>query len=101
VTYSACTEDVCHVVKQTYRLHRQRDKDGGVAPGAGFRGLTAEAMVRRVMAGDKNGDGKLSADELDSLLKGRLAEFDVNKDGALDKDEIQKMASVLTARIKQ
>jgi hypothetical protein len=100
VVYSACTDQTCHVVKQRYVLHRERDKDGGVAPSAGFRGLTAEAMLKRVMAGDKNGDGKLTKDELNSLLQGRFEEFDLNKNSALDKDEIEKMADLMTKRIK-
>lgn len=35
VTYSACVEEACHVVKQEYVIHLRRDRDGGSARGAG------------------------------------------------------------------
>ncbi len=101
VIYSACTEKDCHVVKQSYILHRQRDKDGGSAPTAGLRGVTPEEMVKRLMARDKNGDGKLSKDELNSLFQARFKEFDLNNDGVLDKDEIEKMADILAKQRKK
>lgn len=101
VTYAACTDKDCHVVKQSYVLHRERDKDGGAAPNSGFRGQTAEAMIKRLMEGDKNADGKLSKDELNSLFQGRMAEFDLNKNGVLDKSEIEKMAEELAKRKKE
>ena len=97
VTYAACTEDVCHTVRQVYVLSRQRDRDGGRAAAAGFRVLTLEEMVKRLMTGDKNGDGKLMKEELNSIQQPRFADYDLNKDGSLDKAEIQKMAAQLTA----
>jgi hypothetical protein len=97
VAYAACTEDLCHSVKQTYVLSRHRDKDGGRAKSAGFRVLTLEQMVKRLLAGDKNGDGKLNKEELNLIQKSRFADYDVDKDGVLDKDEVQKLAEQLTA----
>lgn len=46
-------------------------------------------MVDRMMQGDKDGDGKLSADELPGRMGERmLQDGDTNGDGALDRDEI-------------
>lgn len=99
VTYVACTGDTCHEVSQVYELSRQRDRDGGRATsGGGFRGRTPEEIVKRLMEGDRNKDGKLSKDELATDLQSRFAEFDLNKDGHLDKDEVLKMAEVLRQR---
>lgn len=100
VTYAACTDDVCHIVRQTYNLSRRRDADGGRAGPAGFRVFTADQMQQRLMAGDKNGDGKLSKDELNSIQRPRFADYDLNADGVLDKEEIQKMADQLTASME-
>ncbi len=97
VAYDACTEDLCHSVKQTYVLSRQRDQDGGRAKSAGFRVLTLEQMTQRLLAGDKNGDGKLIKEELNSIQQSRFLDYDFNKDGVLEKDEIQTMAEQLTA----
>jgi hypothetical protein len=102
VTYAACTDDVCHEVRQTYVLRRQRDRDGGRATsGSGFRTRTPEENLKRLMDGDRNADGKLTKDELSSFVQPRFAEFDLNKDGVLDKDEIQKLAARLSERRKQ
>jgi len=97
VFYAACTEDLCHSVKQTYVLTRKRDKDAGRAKSAGFRVLTAEETVKRLMAGDKDGDGKLVKEELSSIQQPRFADYDLNKDTVLDKEEIRKMAEQLAA----
>jgi hypothetical protein len=102
VTYAACQGDACHEVSQVYELSRQRDRDGGRATsGGGFRARTPDEIVKQLMQGDKNKDGKLSKDELPEALQARFAEFDLNKDGVLDKDEIQKMAAILSQRKKR
>jgi hypothetical protein len=99
VTYAACTDDACHEVSQVYELRRQSDRDGGRAvSGGGFRGRSPEEIVKQLMEGDKNKDGKLTKDELPLNLQSRFEEFDLNKDGILDKDEIQKMAEKLSER---
>jgi hypothetical protein len=98
VTYAACTDDVCHEVRQVYELRRQLDRDGGRATSGGFRARTPEEALKQLLEGDKNADGKLTKEELRSSLQTRFAEFDLNKDGILDKDEIQKMSVVLSQR---
>ena len=98
VTYAACTDAVCHEVRQVYTLRRERDRDGGRVFGEGFRARTPEEAVKRLMEGDKNADGKLTKEELSPSLQSRFAEFDLNKDTELDKDEIQKAAKRLSER---
>ena len=43
-------------------------------------------------------DGKLAREELSSFLQPRFAEFDLNKDGVLDRDEIQKLVEQMANR---
>ena len=47
---------------------------------------------------DKNGDGKLSKDEVPPDLRERFDELDLNKDGFLDKDELTKHAARIVRR---
>jgi hypothetical protein len=95
VDYFACTDEVCHTVRQVYTLQRKRDSDGGGAPSSGFRGFTAEQMFAWIMEGDKDHDAKLTPDELNSLMRPRLADHDSNQDGVLDREEVQAMAGQL------
>ncbi len=67
----------------------------GGKKGAGFGGLSTDQIVDRLMAFDKNGDGKVTKDELPERMQDLVARGDTNKDGALDRDEIRKMASTL------
>lgn len=98
VTYAACTDTACHEVRQVYELRRTRDRDGGRAVGEGFRARTPEDAVKRLMDGDKNADGRLTKEELPSSLQARFSEFDLNKDGVLDANEVQKAAVKLSER---
>jgi hypothetical protein len=95
VDYFACTDDVCHTVRQVYTLRRERDKDGGGARSAGFRGLAPRDLFARLMEGDKNGDGRLVPEELDSIMRPRFTDHDSNQDGVLDGEEIREMARQL------
>ncbi|VTR91067.1 secreted protein : Uncharacterized protein OS=Singulisphaera acidiphila (strain ATCC BAA-1392 / DSM 18658 / VKM B-2454 / MOB10) GN=Sinac_2097 PE=4 SV=1: EF-hand_5: EF-hand_5 [Gemmata massiliana] len=63
-------------------------KGGFGGPGGG-RASSAEEMVTRLMAFDKNNDGKLSKDEVtDERLKPLFDRADANKKGVLTKDEL-------------
>ncbi|MFM7866455.1 MAG: hypothetical protein ACKPHU_19785, partial [Planctomycetaceae bacterium] len=72
---------------------------GGFPPGGpeGGRGGNNQggpgAMLERMLAMDANGDGKLSGDELPERMKPMLERSDANKDGFLDREELQSMAS--------
>jgi hypothetical protein len=63
------------------------------------RGLVPSArvsvgdIVERILAFDKNKDGKVAKDELPERMHDLIARGDTNKDGALDQDEIKKLAS--------
>jgi hypothetical protein len=46
VTYTACTDTVCHDLYQTYELHRDYDRDGGRAVGSLGR-YTPETPLRK------------------------------------------------------
>jgi hypothetical protein len=100
VTYAACTDATCHQVRQVYDLRRERDRDGGRVFGEGFRARTPEDAVKRLLEGDKDADGKLTKEELLAALRPRFAEFDLDRDGVLNSDEIRKMGEKLTERRK-
>ncbi len=56
-------------------------------------GLGVEDVVARLMAFDKNKDGKITKDELPERMQFLIDLGDTNKDGALDRDEIKKLAT--------
>jgi len=84
----ACTDDG----------EAQQGKKGPGGKKGGFRReITASQIVEHIMSFDKNGDGKITADELPERLQHLIAMGDINKDGALDRGEITKLASTLEA----
>ena len=96
VFYQACVgESACHAVRQSYLLHRRRDKDGGGARGEGAGFWGGEEFTRQMMARDKDGDGKLSKDEVIGLVVPHFEHFDANKDGFLDAEELKAVAAWL------
>jgi Ca2+-binding EF-hand superfamily protein len=58
--------------------------------GAFFGGDPAQMVDRMFEQNDKNGDGKLTEDELDPRMAGMLRNADENGDGAIDKEELTK-----------
>jgi len=80
-----------------------RDKDGRVsreemrpgARGAGpVRGAGAggDQFVRGLMSQDKNGDGKVTKDELPERMQRMLLRVDANGDGGIDRAEAEAWA---------
>lgn len=74
---------------------RQRMGGGpGGGPGGGFGGpggggFDARQMTERLMANDRNGDGKLSPDEVPEQAQGMLRGGDANEDGFIDAAEME------------
>jgi hypothetical protein len=57
-----------------------------------LRTIAADDLVERLMAYDKNGDGKVTKDELPERMQGLIEQGDRNGDGALDRDEIRRLS---------
>jgi hypothetical protein len=55
--------------------------------------ISVDDVVERIMAFDKNKDGKVTRDELPERMHHLIALGDTNKDGALDRDEVRKLAT--------
>ncbi len=62
---------------------------GGGQGGPGGREFLAQMMERA----DADKDGKLSGDEIPPFMRERLEQTDTNKDGALDKAELEAVAA--------
>src|ERR1700722_13582298 len=69
-------------------------KKGGFGKGGGGP-VTAAQIVERIMSYDKNNDGKITVDELPERMQHLVAMGDTNKDGALDREEVRKLAETL------
>ena len=65
----------------------------GGGPGGGFggRGFDARQMTERMMANDRNGDGKLSPDEVPEQGRGMLQGGDLDQDGFIDAAEMEQI----------
>jgi hypothetical protein len=63
----------------------------------GEPGITVEQLAARILAFDKSKDGKVTQDELPERMQHLIALGDVNKDGALDTDEVGKLSTALEA----
>jgi len=61
---------------------------GDAAPAATDR-PGPEAVLRRLMAGDKNNDGKLSREELPERLQRGFDRLDANGDGSVSAEELK------------
>jgi hypothetical protein len=59
--------------------------------------VRVEDVVERIMAFDKNKDGKVTRDELPERMHHLIEMGDTNKDGALDRDEITKLATTMAS----
>jgi hypothetical protein len=57
-----------------------------------LRTIATDDLIERLMQYDKNGDGKVTKDELPERMHSLIEQGDTNKDGALDREEIKRMA---------
>lgn len=73
----------------------RRGGRGGRGGFQGSRGVTVDQIVERLMAFDKDKDGKIAKSELPERMQDLIAKGDTNKDGTLDKDEIKALATKL------
>ncbi len=71
----------------------RRGGQGGAAGGFGRR-----SFLDRIMEHDKNADGKISARELPERMAGLMDRGDKNKDGFLEKSEIETLSQNLGNR---
>jgi hypothetical protein len=75
------------------------DKKGGERPGKA-KDYSNSSIVKRMMAFDKNKDGKLTRDEItDSRLLRLFDRADKNKDGVVTKEELEALAAEMDAEI--
>ena len=72
---------------------------GGFGRRDGNRGGGSD-FVERMMANDKNKDGKLTKDELPERMQRMFDNIDTNKDKELDKAELTKTAEQFNARFR-
>ena len=63
--------------------------------------MSAEALVTNWLAMDKDGDNKLTSDEVRGLMKSNFARIDANKDGCLERGELEALAQRLRANRNQ
>ena len=53
-------------------------------------GKRREAIFKKLMAGDANGDGKLNVDEASERLRAKFGKVDKNHDGYIEKEELKR-----------
>lgn len=64
-------------------------RGGFGSPGGGV------GMVERIMANDKNDDGKVTRDELPQFMQRLLDRADTNEDGAIDREEATAVSEAI------
>lgn len=96
VTYYACVgKETCHTVRQEYILRRQRDIDGGGARGSGAGYWDSDEFAQRMLAGDKDKDGKLMKSEVVGIILPHFEKLDTNKDSFLTLEELKVISDWL------
>jgi hypothetical protein len=72
-------------------------KDGPPKGPTPLTPLGVDDVVERIMSFDKDRKGKVTRDDLPDRMQFLIELGDTNKDGALDKDEVRKLATKLAA----
>ena len=94
--YFACdnANTFCIPVSQNYKIHLERDPDGGMARRGSGRGPGGRGrFFGRLLENDRNKDGKLSRDEVPERFLRRFEFMDSNGDGFIEREEMEQMAS--------
>lgn len=95
VKFMVCddAETFCVPVTQTYSVLLEQDPELGwrFTGRRGNRGNQRANMVQRMLRRDKNGDGKISKDELPQQAQQLFERLDKNNDGFIDKDELNTL----------
>ena len=86
-------------------MQMMRDQGGPGGPGGGFgrRGGSGDPdeMTKQLMAGDRNGDGMLSRDEVSPQALGMLRDADTNGDGHLNAKEVRQAMETARGRMQR
>ena len=86
-------------MKERAEAHHKHPAEGHKRPAAKEQGPSREeALMKRLMYGDKNKDGRLNADEMPERLRQRFGAMDANGDGYVDRDELKKVVAALLKR---
>ncbi len=84
---------------------RGRGGPGPARPPAADPGSSSSSppvsFVERIMSHDKDGDGKVTEEELPDRMKWMVRRLDTNQDGAIDKAEAEAAATPLSQRKKE
>ena len=86
---------------------RGRGPGGPGGPGGGFGGpgggfsSDPDAMTKQILAGDQNGDGMLSPDEVSPQAMGMLKNADTNGDGHLNAKEVRMAMEMARQRFQR
>ena len=107
VRYFACSDEQgwCKPVTQKYKIHLEHNRDLGVVMaremrfGRGNRRLGGRFnFVERIMRNDRNGDGKVTKEELPDFLQRMFDRIDANGDGVIGESEAEKMSERFRSR---
>lgn len=73
---------------------------GAFGPGFGGQGNDPARITGQLMQNDRNGDGKLTPDEVPQRMMGMLRDADTNGDGALEPGELQAVMARMGDRAR-